>query len=342
MERLQFNTEIDAPVSLVEEAMLGKYSYPVWTAAFNAGSHYEGGWNKGDNIKFVGADENGRKAGMAAVIKERIPGRLIEIQHYGLVQGDTIITEGKAVEEWSGMEIYRFEAHPHKTLLTVEVDVNDQYKDYFNKTWPEALGLLKQYAEKKVIRRPYPCFWFNVEKKATEAAEMYCSLFAGASMKACTPMVTNFEIGSLPVMLLDAGSQFRPNPTISLYATFEKKEEIDRAWSAFSAEGTVLMPLQKYDWSEYYGWVADRFGINWQLTLGKIEAVGQQVVPLLMFCGEQQNKAEAAIDYYTHLFKDAEKIAEARYAPGQAQTAATIVHARFRLGNTLFMAMDSG
>lgn len=342
MERLQFNTEIDAPVSLVEEAMLGPYSYPVWTAAFNASSHYEGGWNKGDNIKFVGVGKEGRKEGMAALIKERIPGKLIEIQHYGLVDGDAIITEGKTVEEWSGLEIYRFDARNGKTGLTVEVDVNDKYKDYFNKTWPEALKLLKAYTEQKAFHRPYPCFWFDGEQKAKEAADLYCSLFAGAVMKETTPLVTRFEIGGLPVMLLHAGPLFRPNPAVSLYATFEKKEELDRAWSAFSAEGNVLMPLQQYEWSEYYGWVADRFGVNWQLTLGDIAAVGQQVVPLLMFCGGQQNRADAAINYYTGVFKDAEKIFEMRYMPGQAKTDATIVHARFRLGNSLFMAMDSG
>ncbi|HOA39382.1 MAG TPA: VOC family protein [Flavihumibacter sp.] len=342
MERLQFTTEIDAPVSLVEEAMLGKFSYPLWTAAFNGTSTYEGGWNKGDTIKFIGVNKEGKKEGLAGTIKERIPGELVEIQYYGLLDGDTIITEGAAVEDWSGLEIYRFAAVNGKTTLTVLLDVNEQYKDYFNKSWPEALAILKQYTEQKAIHRPYPCFWFNGEKKAQEAAEMYCALFAGSSLRSSGSLVTHFEIGGLPVMLLDAGPMFRPNPTISLYATFEKKEEIDRAWSAFAAEGKVLMPLQQYEWSSYYGWVEDRFGINWQLTLGKIADVGQQVVPLLMFCGAQQNKAEAAIDYYTHVFRDAEKLFDMRYQPGQAKTNATIVHARYRLGNTLFMAMDSG
>lgn len=25
------------------------------------------------------------------------------------------------------------------------------------------------------------------------------------------------------------------------------------------------MALGKYDWSEHYGWVADRFGLTWQI-----------------------------------------------------------------------------
>jgi uncharacterized glyoxalase superfamily protein PhnB len=32
--------------------------------------------------------------------------------------------------------------------------------------------------------------------------------------------------------------------------------------------GKILMPLNKYPWSEKYGWCADKFGVNFQLILG--------------------------------------------------------------------------
>lgn len=34
-------------------------------------------------------------------------------------------------------------------VLTVEMDVTDQYKQYFEETWPKALARLKQVCERK-------------------------------------------------------------------------------------------------------------------------------------------------------------------------------------------------
>ena len=45
------------------------------------------------------------------------------------------------------------------------------------------------------------------------------------------------------------------------------EEEIDRVFAALSDGGNVLMPLDRYPFSEKFGWVADRFGVSWQLNL---------------------------------------------------------------------------
>ncbi|ABO49288.1 putative PhnB protein [Desulforamulus reducens MI-1] len=34
-----------------------------------------------------------------------------------------------------------------------------------------------------------------------------------------------------------------------------------------SQEGTVLMPLAAFPWSEKLGWVEDKYGVSWQLNL---------------------------------------------------------------------------
>src|SRR5690606_3346494 len=60
------------------------------------------------------------------------------------------------------------------------------------------------------------------------------------------------------------------------------------------------------------------------------------------FCGENQGRAEEALQYYTHVFNPATIETIARYEPGQVSLDATVVHARFRLNNQVFMAMDSG
>jgi hypothetical protein len=66
MEKLQFKISIQAPAHKVYDVMLGisnKLNYEQWTALFNPTSTYEGNWNKGSKIRFVGTDEKGEKGG---------------------------------------------------------------------------------------------------------------------------------------------------------------------------------------------------------------------------------------------------------------------------------------
>ncbi|RZK80855.1 MAG: VOC family protein, partial [Pedobacter sp.] len=158
----------------------------------------------------------------------------------------------------------------------------------------------------------------------------------------CTSMVTTFDLDGQLFMALNGGPHFTPNPSISFYVVFSDQDELTRIWDVLIDGGKTLIKLDKYDWSEQYGWLQDRYNINWQFTLGDSAEVGQTVVPMMMFCGNSQNKAKPAMDFYTHLFPNSETVSEARYAHGQAQVDATIVHARMRLNGNLIMAMDSG
>ncbi len=59
MKKIQFNVNINAPASKVYDCMLGinnKITYEQWTALFNPTSTYEGTWNKGSKILFLGTD----------------------------------------------------------------------------------------------------------------------------------------------------------------------------------------------------------------------------------------------------------------------------------------------
>jgi hypothetical protein len=68
MKKLNYSIEIKAKAEKVFKTMLNKTTYEQWTAAFNPGSTYEGSWNKGDKIYFVGVGEDGKKGGMIARI----------------------------------------------------------------------------------------------------------------------------------------------------------------------------------------------------------------------------------------------------------------------------------
>ena len=152
MQKIQFKININAPVTKVYNFMLGinsKSTYEQWTALFNPTSTYEGSWDKGTKILFVGVDEKGEKGGMVSRITENIPDRFVSIQHYGLLKANKEITEGPEVEKWAnGLENYSFEENNGTTTLTVDLDTAEEFLDYMNENYPKALDKLKELCEK--------------------------------------------------------------------------------------------------------------------------------------------------------------------------------------------------
>ncbi|KIX22192.1 tungsten formylmethanofuran dehydrogenase [Flavobacterium sp. 316] len=151
MQKIQFRKEINASAQKVYETMLGlknKATYEYWTATFNPTSTYEGSWDKGSKILFVGIDENGKKGGMVSEIVEHKPASFISIRHYGFLNEGIEITTGEQVEKWAGgHENYNFQESNGITTVTVEMDTIDEYLDYFNNTYPKALDKLKEISE---------------------------------------------------------------------------------------------------------------------------------------------------------------------------------------------------
>ncbi len=185
----------------------------------------------------------------------------------------------------------------------------------------------------------YPCLWFD--QKAKEAAAFYCSIFDGSEIESESELAVTFKSDGQKFMCLNGGPEFNINPSVSFYVMCETEEEINKLWNALMEGGSALMPLNKYPWSARYGWVQDRYGVSWQLALGKVKEVGQKFTPLLMFTGKQAGKAEKAIKFYTDLFKESAIGDIARYVKGESDVEGTIKHSRFRLGKDTFMAMDS-
>lgn len=152
MERMQFKKDISAPVKKVYETMIGKETFKQWTAVFNPSSDFEGGgvegsWEKGSKIMFVGTDKTGKREGMVGYIRENIPNQYVSIEYKGILDGDHEITEGPLASDWQGFENYAFESHNGSTTVTVDIDVNDQMKEYFRETYPKALDKLKEICE---------------------------------------------------------------------------------------------------------------------------------------------------------------------------------------------------
>jgi predicted 3-demethylubiquinone-9 3-methyltransferase (glyoxalase superfamily) len=142
-------------------------------------------------------------------------------------------------------------------------------------------------------------------------------------------------------MCLNGGSQYTFNPSVSFFVVCETEEEIDKTWKNLLEGGSVLMPLDKYEWSAKYGWVQDRFGLSWQLSLGKRDEVGQKITPMLMFTGKQNGRAEQAFQFYTSVFANSSVKGVLRYKKGENEVEGAVKHVQFNLGKYIFMAMES-
>jgi hypothetical protein len=151
MKKKQYTKDINAPAEKVYNTMLGIgniETYEQWTSEFNPTSSYEGSWEKGAKICFIGTDEKGKRGGMVSEIAEIIPFRFVSIRHCGILDGENEITEGAEVEKWAGsLENYSFQEHNGVTTVTVEIDVAEDYLDYFDTTWPKALDMLRDLSE---------------------------------------------------------------------------------------------------------------------------------------------------------------------------------------------------
>jgi predicted 3-demethylubiquinone-9 3-methyltransferase (glyoxalase superfamily) len=60
---------------------------------------------------------------------------------------------------------------------------------------------------------------------------------------------------------------FDMTPAISLFVECGDDDELERLFTALAEDGQIFMPLDDYGFSRRYGWVADRFGVPWQLNL---------------------------------------------------------------------------
>jgi len=183
----------------------------------------------------------------------------------------------------------------------------------------------------------YPCLWFD--GKAGEAAAFYCSLFSHSKITVNTPMVVNFEIHGKKIMGLNGGPMFKINPSISLFVLCENIDETNRVWEKLLDGGSVLMPIDKYFWSERYGWVQDKYGMTWQVSV--VEKVGDPptLTPSMLFTQNQFGKAGEAIQWYNSIFEHAETVAMFPYPEGDTY-AGKIMFSEIKINGYNLILMD--
>lgn len=182
------------------------------------------------------------------------------------------------------------------------------------------------------------CVW--LDGKGREAASFYASAFPDMRPLGSAPPMTSLEIGGMRMDILDGGPAFKPNPSVSFFYRCETEGEIDGLWTRLSEGGSALMPLGSYPFARKYGWIADCFGVNWQLMLG---TGPQKAYPSLMFTGENAGRAEEALGFYASLFEDSRFGTLSRYGPGAEYDAAeNLNYAELYARGTWLSFMDSG
>ncbi|MDQ6813016.1 MAG: VOC family protein [Bacteroidota bacterium] len=183
-----------------------------------------------------------------------------------------------------------------------------------------------------------PCLWFDGNAK--EAAEFYSTVFSNSKITTDTPMVVLFEIEGKKMMGLNGGPMFKINPSISMFVTCESDEEIERIYKKLMEGGKAMMALDKYPWSEKYAWVADKFGMTWQLMRGNLPEGAQKIVTSFLFTGQQYGKAQEAMKHYTSIFPGSAIYYQEIYKAGEPQPEGNLKFGQFGLSNEFFAAMD--
>ena len=131
--------------------------------------------------------------------------------------------------------------------------------------------------------------YLTFEGNCLEAVEVYKSIFGGEFdmvMKwSDMPPNEHFQLPDsekdkvmhmgLPIsketMLMGSdrageyGDPIAPGNNFSISVTAESREEVDRVFNALAASGQITMPVADQFWGDYFGSVADQFGIHWMV-----------------------------------------------------------------------------
>lgn len=206
------------------------------------------------------------------------------------------------------------------------------------------------------MQKLVPHLWFD--KEAQEAAKFYTSIFPDSKIINKTTLkntpsgdtdIVTFEVNGFTFMAISAGPLFKINPSVSFMVNFDPsqdkdaKSRIEKVWGGLSDGGKVLMPFEKYDFSEKYGWIEDKYGVSWQLMLTNPEGEPRPfIIPSFLFVKNVCGKAEEATDFYISVFKNSKRGSLVRYPAGMgAEKQGTVMFTDFMLERQWFAAMDS-
>lgn len=115
--------------------------------------------------------------------------------------------------------------------------------------------------------------------RAEEALNFYIDLFGGETIMIDRygpdmpemdgkVRLAMFVIAGQQINIIDSSirHEFDFTPSFSLYYRASTIDELDRLWEELLTDGAALMPKDDYGFGPF-GWLNDRYGISWQLSL---------------------------------------------------------------------------
>lgn len=146
MKKLEANISIAAPRQKVWDTMLNPETYKEWTGAAWPGSYYEGRWEEGESLRFIGPDGSGT----LVTLLEHRPYSFSRAEHIAILQkGGGEDRDSKEAKDWIGStESYTFTDTPGGTELKTEMHIAPEFVSMFEDSWPKALAKLKEICER--------------------------------------------------------------------------------------------------------------------------------------------------------------------------------------------------
>jgi hypothetical protein len=150
MRKMHFEISIRASPEEVWNAVVDDKNFREWSSPFHEGSYFEGGWEKGNTIRFLALNEKGEKEGMVSEIAESRKYSFISIKHLGNILGGIEDTTSDTVGKWApAYENYTLTQLGEITKFEVDIDAEDNFFEMFNEVWAKALEKLKVIAERR-------------------------------------------------------------------------------------------------------------------------------------------------------------------------------------------------
>jgi predicted 3-demethylubiquinone-9 3-methyltransferase (glyoxalase superfamily) len=122
------------------------------------------------------------------------------------------------------------------------------------------------------MQRITPFLWFDDQAEA--AANFYVSVFKNSKITGTSHytgeepsgqkgsvMTVSFELDGQEFVALNGGPKFKFTEAVSFVVNCETQEEIDYYWERLTADGGEEVQC---------GWLADKFGLSWQVVPTKI------------------------------------------------------------------------
>lgn len=122
------------------------------------------------------------------------------------------------------------------------------------------------------LQKVSTCLWFDTQGE--EAANFYVSLFENSRILHVarygdhgpgpkgSPMLVRFSLAGTEFSALNGGTWQKLSEAVSLVVACDTQEEIDRLWSALTADGGKEVQC---------GWLKDRFGLSWQIVPSQLD-----------------------------------------------------------------------